>query len=296
MTFALVVKDLSTSLTTCDQGARPSGRVAIAPRVNAVEEIGPLPGSTRPWLLRADDGFEYAVKFTSNPNGPRILINEYVAARFARSIGLRTPEIALVYVPGGMKSPPGIHFGSRIKANRDRSCAYKALPAMVWEFVQNAEDLAGAFALDAWIGNTDERQVLISRENGARPFRIYLIDNGHCFGGTSWRIRNGTVSYATALSYAYATPESTLALWSTVSKIEALGEKRIGAALDGLPLEWFAGGNDLAAFQGILYRLVQRCACLRAELCALLTHGSHPFCCPRHGVQSGTPSARAERA
>jgi len=173
-------------------------------QVRAIERVERLKGSTEPVLMRADDGHLYVVKFCTNPLGPRILVNEYLAVRLARSLGMATPEAAVVQVPESLGSP-GLHFGSRLYKSRGNVYIHDWLPAAVWGLVTNPGDLIGAYVFDAWTGNADCRQVIFVRKAGLTPYQLLLIDNGHCFGGRSWRLHGLAVQCPRKLSFAYAT-------------------------------------------------------------------------------------------
>src|SRR6185437_14552461 len=100
--------------------------------VTAIENLAPMAGRSNPWLLLADDGRRYIVKFTNNPYGPRILANEFLGTRLARECGLAVPEMAVVRVREGMPHPAGLHFGSRVHLNRSQTIAHDWLPEPAW--------------------------------------------------------------------------------------------------------------------------------------------------------------------
>ena len=249
-------------------------------RVNAIENIEMLEGSTRPVLMRADDGHLYVVKFSTNPFGPRIAVNEYMAARLARGLGLSTPETAIVRVPDGLAAPTGLHFGSRLHKSRGNVYVYEWLPAAVWGLVKNPGDLIGAYVFDAWTGNADCRQVIFVRKAGLTPYQLLLIDNGHCFGGKSWRLHGLAVQCPRKLSFAYATVGDWSDLEPWLSRIENLDPAEVGAAAEGMPEEWLAG-NERVALMRLLRELAERRLDVRANIAALLNRGDHPFSCWR---------------
>src|SRR5208337_5526831 len=66
--------------------------------ITAVEHIRPMRGGSQPHLMRCSDGHYYVVKFRNNPQGSRILVNEHVAGKLAKLLGLPCPETCLVKV------------------------------------------------------------------------------------------------------------------------------------------------------------------------------------------------------
>ena len=83
-----------TTLEPLVTWAKPSA----APTVRAVECIRRLRGGSQPYLLRAEDGGNYVVKFRNNPQHVRVLANEMLAGRLATLIGLPIPDVAFVEV------------------------------------------------------------------------------------------------------------------------------------------------------------------------------------------------------
>src|SRR5579872_3567986 len=165
---------------------------------NAVEHVRPLHGGSRPHLLRADDDQFYVVKFLNNPQGRRVLVNEYVATRLAARIGLPVPDIALIHVseslircspalrmPFGdleLMCSAGVQFGSRLCGGPPQSILFDLLPTPARSLLQNPEAIVGAYGFDKWVGNIDRRQFVFVRTRGGRGIRAFLIDQGLCFG------------------------------------------------------------------------------------------------------------------
>src|SRR5664279_5597206 len=94
------------------------------PTVQAKRSIRKMRGGSQAHLLETDDA-AYVVKFFNNPQGHRILTNEFVSSALMRALGLLTPEVALVTLPETLEGgppvtiifgnghPTGVHFGSR---------------------------------------------------------------------------------------------------------------------------------------------------------------------------------------
>src|ERR1051326_8466860 len=87
--------------------------------VKARRFIRKMRGGAQAHLLEAEDDHYYVVKFRNNPQHRRILINEWIAAVFARCLQISTPPTAFVDVtPEFLSDNPEIHLqlgGRRIE-------------------------------------------------------------------------------------------------------------------------------------------------------------------------------------
>jgi len=65
--------------------------------VNVLQYIKPLrEGGSLPAIVKADDDFNYVLKFRGAGQGKKALISELIGGELARAIGLRVPEIVLM--------------------------------------------------------------------------------------------------------------------------------------------------------------------------------------------------------
>ncbi len=58
--------------------------------LSAIQHIRKMRGNTQAHLMRGSDGHLYVVKFQNNPLHPRVLANEFLAARLGLWLGLPT--------------------------------------------------------------------------------------------------------------------------------------------------------------------------------------------------------------
>src|SRR6266545_4488102 len=163
-----------------------------------------MKGGAQARLIQADDGHEYVVKFFHNPQGHRILANEFIASHLMKAIGLSTPEIALLSLPDRplngdplisnaqaagceQRRVPGVHFGSRHPGRSDSCAVYDFLPDAMLPDVFNREEFLGALVFDKWLSNADGRQAIFyraritgcdERRNGVAHWVTQFIDNG----------------------------------------------------------------------------------------------------------------------
>src|SRR5260221_10144153 len=97
--------------------------------VTANRHVGSMKGGTQSHLVHCSDGKNYVVKFRNNPQGVRILANEFIFSNVARLLGLSVPNYRIVEVDDSLIRnspdltiwvPPdrlircesGLHFGS----------------------------------------------------------------------------------------------------------------------------------------------------------------------------------------
>ncbi len=131
--------------------------------------------------MRCSDGHYYVVKFANNPQGSRILVNEFIAGRLAKLLRLPCPDTSLVEVREDLvrltlglaielrdmniSVEPGLAFGSQYpsyKCGGVRRLA-SVLDVPLRGFAQQVEclsDFAGILMVDKWTCNTDRWEVL----------------------------------------------------------------------------------------------------------------------------------------
>ncbi len=178
--------------------------------VTAVEHVRRMRGGSQPHLMSCSDGRFYVVKFHNNPQHPRILINEYLAGKLAKLLGLPCPDICFVDVQQDLirrtpelsfelSRPPnpvaaGLAFGSEYPSRSGR--AYRTIQSVLElrqasapAQVENLSDLFGILIFDKWTSNTDHRQMLCVKRPTKlqKTFHMFMIDNGFCFGGPTWK-------------------------------------------------------------------------------------------------------------
>ena len=69
----------------------------------ALRWLGKAPrGATHPQLFALEDEAEVVVKFSQNPQGERVLANEFICSGLAALLGLPVPGAILVDVPDAL--------------------------------------------------------------------------------------------------------------------------------------------------------------------------------------------------
>jgi len=132
-----------------------------------------------------------------NPQCTRVLANDYLACRMARTVGLSVPEPVIILVDEktileqqisftlagrAVAARPGLQFGSALVIGE----VLDWLPGTMLGRVRNLREFAGLLAFDKWTGNADGRQVVFHKEAHQRKYNAKFIDFGYCFNAGEW--------------------------------------------------------------------------------------------------------------
>src|SRR5450432_4035345 len=142
--------------------------------IRARRHIRRMRGGAQAHLIECEDGAYYIVKYSSNPQHRRILVNELVASVLLRHLQISAPDVAIIEVGedfikehpeacitlGTRTLPPepGWHFGSKHPGNPATMATYDFVPDQLLGQVHNLRDFVGALVFDKWAGNADGRQ------------------------------------------------------------------------------------------------------------------------------------------
>jgi len=207
---------------------------AIVP-VHSIERR--LRGGSQPLLVRAAGDDVYVAKCAGNPQGNRTLINEWIVTRLLKLLKLCAPEVHPLQIdtglPGGdllqfkmgQRTLPvhaGLHLGSRCPVDPAQAAIFDFLPRALLPKVVNLPDLIGAFAVDKWVGQTDSRQAIFTRErslNRGAEFRAHLIDHGQSFAGSRWEFFDSPLQGLYYDRSIYARPNVEAECQQTVDRI-----------------------------------------------------------------------------
>ncbi len=248
--------------------------------VTAIEHIRPMRGGSQPHLMGCSDGHYYVVKFRNNPQGCRILVNEHVAGKLAKLLGLPCPETCLVQVreelvhltPGlaielrSRKVPvePGLAFGSQYPSyqnghGRRLGYVFDFHRSGIAEQVENLSDFLGILMFDKWTCNTDHREVVFLPRwtTLGNRYRMMMIDNGFCFNGVKWNFPNSPILglYHDRTVYRNIDGIKCFEAWLSQLELKVTCEELMKIA-EGVPADWLAGGAP--TLTGILESLFRR--------------------------------------
>lgn len=241
-------------------------------------------GGAQSHLIECDDGAYYIVKYTSNPQHRRILVNELVASVMLRYLQISSPDVAVIeigeefvrdYPEAAIKlgtrsslPEPGWHFGSKHPGDPALMATYDFVPDQLLGQVHNIRDFLGALVFDKWTGNADGRQAVFFRaqisewlpaaEQHPRKmgFVALMIDHGYIFNGPHWDYVNSPVQglYARKLVYDQVKSIDDFSPW--LERVIHFPEEVIDDALRRLPPQWVAGEEE--QFEKILQVLMRR--------------------------------------
>lgn len=140
-------------------------------------------GATKPHLVECDDGKKYVAKFIGNPDGVKVLINEYVAASLAKLMGLPIPNFEIASIENitefknnliGIEMIDGTVFCSEWIEKTSPVPGYFILSK-----TNNKYDAIKILIFDVIIGNNDRNpgNLLINFKNNS----LIAIDHSHIF-------------------------------------------------------------------------------------------------------------------
>jgi hypothetical protein len=241
-------------------------------------------GGAQAHLIEADDGHFYVVKFRNNPQGRRILVNEWFGSVLLRYLGIACPEPAIIHFPrefvdhapevciqlGSSRIPPecGWHFGSRYPGHPERVAVYDFVPDTLLGRVENLNEFVGMLCFDKWAGNADARQSVFLRariQDYAPAIRVHplrmgfvalMIDHGYLFNGPHWDFVDtvATGMYFRPVVYRDVRGLDDFQPW--LDRVISFPEQVIDDALRQLPPDWVADDSD--SLSHLLERLLER--------------------------------------
>lgn len=157
------------------------------PEVTAERLIKKIIGtSTEPCLVRCSDGNSYYVKFAQNPEGPRVLVNEFVAGSLAVLLDLPVPKFKFIHVhqefidtySTELPYPvtAGIHFGSQ-----EVKKVLVITNGKMLDEISNREIVPMLLLFDHWIHNVDRDKNKGNLLLNMSTKELMVIDHTHVF-------------------------------------------------------------------------------------------------------------------
>jgi hypothetical protein len=259
--------------------------------LTAVQHVRKMRGGSQAQLVRASDSHLYVVKFTNNPQGVRILANEWIASRLARRIELPVPEVAAVDISQWLiRSTPelsfelpsgraacneGVHFGSRFAVDPQEGTVTDLLPTACLPRVKNLAAFIGAVILDKWTCNTDRRQAVYVRTPESTRYSAVLVDQGHCFNATNWNFPDSPLYglYCSPDVYLQVTSWESFEPWLTC--VETLDAQEIWEIANSASPVWY--DHDVLGLAQLVSQLILRQRRLRRIIADLEHSTVNPF-------------------
>jgi len=163
----------------------------------AVEYIGSVGvGVTNPQFFRADDEKIYVVKLQNNRLGPKVLVSEFLAAKFGEFMGLCFPTSDIIEINEQTLQKSQCYMTPEISPGRHFASLYLEHTEYVGKHnlyqATNTAEMAGILLFDHMFHNADRannrRNLLIRQEDAG--YKIYAIDNSHLFKSGKWTLES----------------------------------------------------------------------------------------------------------
>ncbi len=260
--------------------------------VLAVQAIRRMRGGAQSQLMLGADGQLWVVKFRNNPQGERVLANEFLATRIAEAVGLTVPKVEVIEVTDWLvrhspelvidhgrgervRCEAGLQFGSRFVGGLLPGQVVDYLPESQLEDLRNLREFVGMLLVDKLCGNCNGRQAVFERRARERKYRATFIDQGFCFNAGEWTFPDVALRgvYPRNCVYGWATGWESFDPW--LSRLEALSADVLGAAAEEIPPGWY--GGDPGAMERLLEQILARRGRIRGLVEAFRDSAREPF-------------------
>ncbi len=140
--------------------------------------------------IKADDEKSYIVKFKNNPQGTRILANEFIANSIARLIDIPCPCFSIMNIDKELLSYINKINGTNFEIGNQFASAYveaKNLPDET-KNAMNSKEWPKIVVFEALMQNIDCRQthVLFYKDKKNKKNKFCVIDHGFAFKYEKW--------------------------------------------------------------------------------------------------------------
>ncbi len=231
----------------------------ILNRIYPVRYLGNFKeGFSKPQLFEMNDGNTYLVKFKDNPQGTRVLGNDWVVGKLAQLLGLPVAPFEVAYFSKSdfKKFPvlysygftPGHQFASLLL----KDCTGLWEPRINEEIV-NLDAMPGIIVFDYWVNNNDRDtgNVLLERLSDNKCY-LHLIDHGLCFPGYAsskdmlkqvpMNLLNQSVH-----TWGVTQIDDPKSLMQFTEKVLALPSKQILSVINTIPEDWDVSSSEKKA-------------------------------------------------
>ena len=258
--------------------------------LQAVQHIRRMRGGAQAHLMRTADGF-FVTKFRNNPQGVRILANEFFASRLGLWLGLpvseiqvievsdwlieHTPELHIEIVDAQIPCASGLHVGARYACDPLEGWATDYLPESQFGKVKAVSSFARILVLDKWAGNTDGRQAVFSKNARQRKFGITFIDQAFCFNAEAWDFPDLPLHGVYYRNFVYAGVTGWDSFEPTLSKAEEADIIDIWRCAEQIPPEWYK--HETGALEQLVETLYGRRSKIRDLIRTFRESSRNPF-------------------
>lgn len=242
------------------------------PYSQAVRFLRPLRGCCQAKLVESDDGAYYAIKGIDNPEGRRVLVNEYVGARVLSHLGIASATVMPVIVTEEfidaneemhfqtscsrrVRQRPGVYLGCRYEVSPEQVAIYDLLPAVLVPKIMNLHDFCGTLVADQWMGNVDARQCVFFRVSAPPPletsgYRAVMIDCGGYLNGPAWQLRESPLKGLFYEPSVYHDIHSWADFEPYIESLHGIDKPTVEKWISDIPVEWL--GDDKPELELVL--------------------------------------------
>lgn len=233
-------------------------------------------GASEPQLFAArGEGPEVVhvvAKLPDNPQGLRVLANEWLGAKLLDLLGAPHPPVYLLEVPDACVAQAVYTTGAPLRGGLAFATAYLAaaeVPAPEdLDDLDRPEALARIALFDTWTGNVDVRQLRHMRRSGGGPgSQVFAVDQGGCFGGAAWTADEldrapSPVLDATTPALLGHLRDPREALREALEALAAADAETLLDLTAAIPEPWGVGASERAALTRYMLRRREPTACL----------------------------------
>lgn len=238
----------------------------------ATAYIRSMRGGAQTHMVAASDGHHYVVKTRNNPQGHRILINEYLAWRILEYLRIPTQAASLIEVTENFlaetqakgarfgstlgrnftPAEPGWHYGSRYPGPPNLTLVHDFIAEESLGLCRNQPHFLGVLVFDKWTANTDMRQSIFFRAKLAdlapdpdvldpnqRGLIASFIDQGFCFNGPYWDFPDRYAAGLYPLKRVYTQARGWANFEPWLERVRNFPEDLLDRAIREMPHSWF---------------------------------------------------------
>ena len=250
-----------------------------------------MTGGAQSHLMLGSDGFAYVVKFQNNPQGLRVLANEFLGTLLAKALGLTVPPVEIIDVPqwiidgtrdlcmecerGSEPCKAGLQFGSRFVGGLLPGQRMDYLPEHHLSAVTNLFEFAGILVTDKWMCNSDGRQAVFHKSLREKRYTATFVDQGYCFDAGNWKFADAPMRgvYARSVVYSDIVGWDSFEPW--LDRVERMDPQTAWDIAKRLPLEWYGGKFD--ELETLIERLMARRPRIRDLIIDFRESSREPF-------------------
>ncbi len=221
-------------------------------------------GGSQPHVIGLSDGHDYLVKFKGNPQGTRVLANEYVANELIAKLQFEGARGKIIIADAFFISKEPNLQNRNLEAGHQFASPYfkhhDNFSNSILAHLENRNDLPQVIVLDNFICNNDRGSgnlLLVFNDPSKPDCRFVLVDQGHAFGGPNWDQHSLKTLQDNATLHVNAgifpdIPYKMDVFEPLLIRLEALTRDEIEAIIDGVPSDWGLHSADRNALLDFL--------------------------------------------